>query len=138
MIQQLPSFKSTSHKKCLFLVCFVLGVFFRGNAQNYVDVSLKEIDQFTGEQTCPPTNGFTTEIVIAPISGMNGIGIGWGANLYLKSEAGSANTIYDLTWILGSLSTYMGVTYTFDNLDIWMYESSEIQFSSTSRPDVQA
>ena len=137
MIQQLPSFKFTSWKKFLFLVCFVLATFFNGNAQNYVDVSLNQIISLGGEEQCPPKEGFVSDFVINPSSGMSGIGIGWGANLYLNSEVGSANTIYDLSWILGVNMTYKNVIYTFDNLDIWMYEYTGAAFSNTTRPDVQ-
>ena len=137
MIIQLPAFKSTSWKKFLFLVCFVLATFFNGNAQNYVDVSLNQINSLGGEDQCPPKEGFVSDFVINPSSGMSGIGIGWGANLYLNSEVGSANTIYDLSWIVGVNMTYKDVIYTFDNLDIWMYEYTGAAFSNTTRPDVQ-
>ncbi len=102
-------------------------------AQNYKDVSL--IDPVSS--TCPPTNGFAAQFLIHPNSGTSGKGIGWGANLYLASEAGGANTIYDLTWIIGTNTTYAGYTYYFNNVDIWMYEYTGSQFPNDNRPAVE-
>lgn len=123
--------------KIYLFVIFSIIQFNNLNAQNYNDVSLKEIDINGQELNCPPTNGFSQDFVIAPNSGLNGKGIGWGANLYLKTEAGPQNIIYDLTWITGSNTTYTGTTYTFDNIDIWMYEYTGVEFPNGNRPDVQ-
>ncbi len=108
--------------------------------QDYVDVSLKEIDNLTGEQQCPPPQ-VKSDIVINPNAGMSGDGRGWSCNLYLKSEAskvvGVKNIIYDLTWLVARNSTYAGNTYTFDDVEIWMYEYSGVQFPNTNRPAVE-
>ena len=128
---------SNSKKTCLLLLLF-FSQFVQVSAQNYIDISLKEISSNGQEGNCPPTNGFSQDFVIAPNSGMNGKGIGWGANLYLQTEAGGQNIIYDLTWIIGSNTTYSGTTYTFDNVDIWMYEYSGLEFPNNNRPDVQS
>jgi len=136
MFQKLPHISPSFWIKLCFVLIF--GLYNSVYAQNYVDISLKEIDNSTGELVCPPKNGFVQDLVIAPNSGLSGKGIGWGANLYLKSEAGGPNTIFDLIWLIKSNMTYVGTIYTFDNLDIWMYEYSGVSFPSFARPDVQA
>ena len=122
----------------VLLSFFFISFFSISYTQDYVDISLKEIDMLGVEQNCPPGNGYVQDVVIAPASGASGVGIGWGANLYLQSEVGAANTIFDLTWIIGTSTGYGGTTYTFDNTDIWMYEYTGVQFPTATRPDVQA
>ena len=100
-----------------------------------MDISLKEVGA-----TCPPPQ-VKSDIVINPNAGLSGDGRGWSSNLYLKSEAskvvGSENIIYDLTWLIASNMTYAGNTYTFDDVEIWMYEYSGVQFPNTNRPAVE-
>ena len=128
-------FSNSFYKNFIFFILFVN--FFNSYAQNYHDISLQEIDQ-NGPTGCPPPQ-VRSDLVIHPNSGVFGEGIGWSCNLYLNSEAGPANLIYDLTWLIASNTTYFGsnYTYNFDDVDIWIYEYTGSQFPSTNRPAVE-